>query len=256
MKYCYAAIILLYFLSYKLLAQDVHVGIEPFPPLIEENGQGDIISMLTAIEKISDLKFFFHVMNYARAKKELEKQKLDLIGLTPQGYESPEFYYYATDIKWSVDAKVDLYALDKLALNTNNISDHSIGTLRGNADFFSMLLNIPRNKFVEVSSLFQLIKMLEKKRLDVITFERASTMSTLNELKIPHVFYKRVAKIPASFAVNKTTKGLALKKKIDLLLRNINTNQYFKAYQYYQALPDTGKVMPNRSKPLQDLVTY
>jgi hypothetical protein len=37
--------------------------------------------MFKVIEKISGLKFY--IMNYARAKKELKKQSLDMTGLTP-----------------------------------------------------------------------------------------------------------------------------------------------------------------------------
>ncbi|PKI14156.1 hypothetical protein [Colwellia sp. 12G3] len=136
MKLAYCIFSLLLCLSTTANAQDIHIGVEPFPPIVNENGQGYAIDMFKAIEKISDLKFHFHIMNYARAKKELQKQSLDMIGLTPQGFETKSFYQYAEDINWSVTAKVDLFALDKKYFNTQLLPAQSIGTLRGNADFF------------------------------------------------------------------------------------------------------------------------
>jgi polar amino acid transport system substrate-binding protein len=239
-------ILLLIYFSVEVNAQDVHIGLEPFPPIVNEDGQGYAIDMFKAIEVISDLKFHFHIMNYARAKKELQKQSLDMIGLTPQGYETKDFYQYSEDINWSVTAKVDLFTLEKKYFNIQLLPKQSIGTLRGNADFFSELLNIPRDKFIEISSLTQLTKMLQRKRLKIITFERASTMTTIKKLDISGVYYKKVAEIPASFAVYKNNKGLKLKAKIDRLLSQVKSKSYFLSYFKYQKLTDTGLITPKK----------
>lgn len=239
-------ILLLIYFSVEVNAQDVHIGLEPFPPIVNEDGQGYAIDMFKAIEVISDLKFHFHIMNYARAKKELQKQSLDMIGLTPQGYETKDFYQYSEDINWSVTAKVDLFTLEKKYFNIQLLPKQSIGTLRGNADFFSELLNIPRDKFIEISSLTQLTKMLQRKRLKMITFERASTMTTIKKLDISGVYYKKVAEIPASFAVYKNNKGLKLKAKIDRLLSQVKSKSYFLSYFKYQKLTDTGLITPKK----------
>jgi len=244
MKLAKRIITLLICLSVKVTAQDVHVGLEPFPPIVNEDGQGYAVDMFKAIEVISDLKFHFHIMNYARAKKELQKQSLDMIGLTPQGHETKNFYQYAQDINWSVTAKVDLFTLDKKYFNIPLLPKQSIGTLRGNADFFSEVLNIPRDRFIEISSLTQLTKMLQRKRLKIITFERASTMTTLEKLDITGVYYKKVAEIPASFAVYKNSKGQELKAKIDKLLAQVKSKSYFLSYFKYQKLTDTGLIIP------------
>ena len=228
--------------------QDIHVGLEPFPPIVQEDGKGYAVDMFKAIEQISDITFHYHIMNYARAKKELKKQSLDMIGLTPQGYEAKEFYQYAEDISWSVTAKVDLFTLNKKYFNTQALPKQSIGTLRGNADFFSELLNIPRDKFIEVSSLAQLAQMLQRERLNVITFERASTMSTIEKYGITGVYYKKVAEIPASFAVYRNSTGKKLKAKIDKLLAKVKSNDYFSAYFDYQDLADTGQLIPLKGK--------
>lgn len=243
MKLTYSLFALLFCLSKAVNAQDIHIGVEPFPPIITENGTGYAIDMFKAIEAISDLKFHFHVMNYARAKKELKNNNLDIIGLTPKGYESADFYQYAEDLQWSISSKVDLFTLSTEYLNVMALPEQSIGTLRGNADFFSELLEIPRNKFVEVSSLAQLIQMLERKRLNVITFERAATMSTLKKFNVANVYYQNVAQIPASFAVHNSDSGRKLKEKVDSLLKLIKSNYYFAAYFRYQNLADNGKVI-------------
>ena len=68
--------------------EEIKVGVEPFPPLINENGTGYAIDMLKEIEKQSDLKFQISFMPYNRAKSELKNGSVDLIGLTPQGKET------------------------------------------------------------------------------------------------------------------------------------------------------------------------
>ena len=240
MKSAYCLFTLLLYVSLDTRAQDIHIGIEPFPPILTENKEGYAIDMFKAIESISDLKFHFHVMNYARAKIELKKNNLDMIGLTPKGYETADFYQYAEDLHWSVTAKVDLFSQDKKYFNTQALPAQSIGTLRGNADFFSELLHIPRDKFIEISSLPQLIQMLERKRLNVITFERAATMLTLEDFDVTNVYYKKVAEIPASFAVRKNESGKKLKAKIDSFLSKIKSSHYFTDYFQYQNLADSG----------------
>jgi len=243
MKLAYVIFALLFCLVKGVNAQDIHIGVEPFPPIITEDGTGYAMDMFKAIEAISELKFHFHVMNYARAKKELKNGTLDIIGLTPKGYEAAEFYQYAEDLQWSIPAKVDLFTLSTEHLNIKTLPEHSIGTLRGNANFFSELLDIPRNKFIEVSSLPQLVQMLDRQRLNVITFERAATMSTLNKFNVTDVYYQNVADIPASFAVQNNKSGKKLKEKVDSLLRLIKSNHYFTSYFRYQNLPDNGIVI-------------
>jgi polar amino acid transport system substrate-binding protein len=83
MKFTVNIVALLLCLSLNAYTQDIHIGLEPFPPIVNENSQGYAVDMFKVIEKISGLKFHFHIMNYARAKKELKKQSLDMTGLTP-----------------------------------------------------------------------------------------------------------------------------------------------------------------------------
>jgi polar amino acid transport system substrate-binding protein len=222
------------------LAEDIHVGIEPFPPAITNDRRGHAIDMFKAIEKISDLKFHFHVMNYARAKKELKNKKLNMIGMTPQGYETPSFYQYAQDLDWNLNVSVDLFSFDKKFFNIQKLPLHSIGTLRGNANFFSELLHIPREKFIEVTELSHLANMLKLGRLNVIVFERVSVILTFQELNIKNVYYQQFGTIPASFAVRKDDNGNKLKNKLDSLLQKIDSESFYEPYYKYKQLLKSG----------------
>ncbi len=225
-----------------LFAQTINVGFEPFPPMITEHGKGHVINMLHIIENNSDLKFNIEIMTYARAKLALKNNKLDLIGLTPQQLETNEFYSYGQDLSWSIAAQVDIFSLKGEPIDIAKIPDTSIGTLIGNADFFSELLDIPREKFVEVTSLNQLIKMLAKGRLKLATFERIAMMSTIKRLKIKTIYYQKYGVIQASMAVANNAKGLALKNKLDKLLNKLNINFEFQQIIDYRNLPDSGVV--------------
>jgi polar amino acid transport system substrate-binding protein len=232
--------------TYAKEYQQIDVAFEPFPPLINEDGSGLVIDMLNSLEQSSKLHFNFHLMTYARAKHELKNNRVKVIGLTPQNYETSDFYQYAQDLKWNISANVDFFSLDKSNFDTDKLADKSIGTLMGNADFFSVLLNIPRNKFIEVSSLEQLAKLLSLKRLSVVVFERVSMMKTINKIALEHVYYKKFILIAASLAVANNEEGNKLKKELDDLIDNIDNNDYFSEYFKYLNLPDQGTVLVNK----------
>jgi polar amino acid transport system substrate-binding protein len=250
-------ILLLSLFSFKILANhtDILVGLEPFPPLVNEDGSGFVVNMLNAAQENSTLNFSYQVMTYARAKKELKNQRIDMIGLTPKDSETQDFYQYAQELTWHFDTTVDLYSTSPKNFYLDNLPDHSIGTLIGNADFFAELAQVPRNKFIEVSSLTQLIMMMARGRLKVILFERVAMMSTIEELQnnlrtqVPSefnstdgrqtIYYKKFKIIAASLAVAKSDAGIHLKKQLDELLTG-NTSHFFKEIAPYANLPDTG----------------
>ena len=226
----------------SVIAQELIIGIEPFPPIFYENGGGLGINLFNAIQRNSDLTFEFNRMTYARAKKELKKNHLDIIGLIPKGLESKEFYQYALELDWSFNNDVDIYSLDKKYLSIENIPKASIGTLLGNADFFAEVLNIPREKFFEVSSLKHLVQMLKRQRLYAIVFERVSTMSTIKTHLSNTVYYRFLENIPATFAVQNTEQGRKLKVTLDSYMRQQVTNNTFKRDNYYHNLPSEGQI--------------
>ena len=224
-------------------AQIVRVGLEPFPPLITEEGKGYSVEMLRAIEQESDLKFQIEIMPYNRARIELKEGKLDMIGHTPQGEETTEFYGYAQELNWGIGGRTDIYGMDKdLILHGDLKSIKPIGTPRGNEEFFSNLFGIPLANF-HTGNLDNLIPMLKLKRIDAFIFERASTMSTINKLMIKDVYYRMINdSLRASFAVRKDEQGNILKKKLDDLITRTDTPKIYSGYYHFLNMPKEGKV--------------
>lgn len=231
-------------ISYTALAnsQEVKVGFEPFPPLINEDGSGIAISLLDAIAQKTQLSFNVELMTYDRAKKNLREEQLDLIGITPKGYESEQFYQYANELSWSFTTTLDLYTTDNAILDLTTIQNQSIGTLEGNAEFLAEVTQIPYEKFIEVSSLNQLGVMLMKGRLNVAIFERVSMMTTLRKLGLPPIYYKKLTTIPASLAVQNNEAGKALKSVIDDTLAQMETAIYLEHFYHFNKLADSGVV--------------
>jgi polar amino acid transport system substrate-binding protein len=81
-------------------------------------------------------------MTYGRAKKDLESKRLKLIGLTPYKLETKGFYEYGGELNWHIDTHVDFFSLNKDFFNIEQLPDGSIGTLIGNAEFFSTMSTI------------------------------------------------------------------------------------------------------------------
>jgi polar amino acid transport system substrate-binding protein len=242
LRICSLAII---FITYSQLSysKEIDVGFEPFPPLINEDGSGLVVDMLNTLAASKNLHFNFHIMTYGRAKKDLQSELLKLIGLTPYRLETQEFYQYGVELNWHIDTQVDFFSLNKDYFNIEQLPDGSIGTLIGNAAFFSEIINVPVIKFVEVSSLEQLVKMLALGRLSVILFERVSTMSTIKTLSIEHIYYKKMGIVPASLAVSNTTEGNILKKQLDSVLLNLDNQEFFSDFINYTSMSDSGKVI-------------
>ena len=217
-------------LTCSLFSREVKVGLEVFSPLINNSKAGYTIDLLRAIEKNSDLKFKIKIMTYGRAKRELKNGRVDLIGHTPKGYESKEFYEYAEDLDWEIPTSSDMFVIDKKYLNINNLRKSRVGTLLGNADFLAESFNIPRELFFEVKNITQLVMMLKLKRLDAIVFERISVTQIVKEQRIPKVFYKQIVTIPIGFAVLKSDKNSSLKKKLDSIIRKLNHYEIYNKY--------------------------
>lgn len=225
-------------------AEIIKVCVEPFPPLINENGTGYSITLLKEIEKITDLSFDIIVVPYSRAKRQLENNEADLIGHTPHGKETREFYVYAQELDWSLPTISDIYAMKQEIVNREPLSSiNVIGTPRGNKEFFSEFMAIPMEKFYE-GKLDNLLKMMNDNRIEAFIFERASTIETLKKLKIEGVYYKKIDTIGASFAMRNDTHGQILKEKMDNTIKKLNIKHIYKNYDVYTNLPAKGMVHP------------
>lgn len=234
-----------FFISYSQLSYswEIDVGLEPFPPLINEDGSGLVVDMLNTVSSRENLQFNFHIMTYGRAKRDLESRRVKLIGLTPYQLETQAFYEYATELNWHINTYVDIFALNKDCFNIEQLPDGSIGTLIGNAEFLAEIVNVPVIKFVEVSNLEQLVKMLALGRLNVILFERMSTMSAIKALNIENIYYKKMGIVPASLAVANTKEGLRLKSQLDSVLDDLDNNEFFSGFINYTSMHDSGTVI-------------
>jgi len=215
---------------------------EPFPPFVNEQGSGLTIDMLHAIEDISDLVFDIQIMTYARAKHQLENNRIDIIGHTPKNLETPEFYLYAQELDWIIDTTADIFSFERQNFDLGKLKKGRIGTTLGNADFFAKQMNISRDKFIQTSTMRQLVDMFIKRRIDVLVFERVSVMTLLQEQKVTGVYFQSIGKVPASLGVYKSASGDKLKKKLDELIKKLPLDDIFSGYLKYTSLPKTGKV--------------
>jgi len=169
-------------------------------------------------------------MSYARAKRELELGRIDMMGHTPKTFEQSSFYEYAQELEWEIPTFSALFVKDKKYFDVENIRNQRIGTLLGNVGFFAELLGMEEYKFTEVRSIRQLVLMLEKDRLDAIVFESVAIKSSIENLKIDNIHDKMLFMIPISFAVSKNIKGNKLKKELDYIIKNIN---YYAIYRKF-----------------------
>ena len=223
-------------------AETLTVGLEPFPPFINEQGHGYSVDMFKEIEKISDLTFDIKIMTYARAKHELKSNRLDIAGHTPKGLETKSFYHYGVELDWQIATTSDLFSFDKRYFDIAQIKSQRIGTTTGNAGFLAEQLGIAEYLFIEVATLNQLVEMFIKRRIDVLLFERSSIMTLLQEKKAQNVYYQTIGLVPASIAVSLDKKGLKLKRKLDGLIKQLDHQKIFSGYFKYADLPEKGKV--------------
>jgi len=227
---------------FSCLAEKINVAMEPFPPFVNAEGTGLTIDMLHAIEKISDLTFDIEIMTYARAKHQLKNQRIHIVGHTPKNLETDEFYLYAQELNWMIDATSDIFTFERKFFDLSILRKGRIGTTTGNADFFAKQMKIPRDKFIQTATLRQLVDMLLKRRIDVLVFERVSVMTLFQEKKMSGVYYQSIGKVPASFAVYKNSDGEKLKEKLDKLIKQLPLETIFAGYLQHAHLPESGKV--------------
>lgn len=222
-------------------AAPIRVYLEPLPPLVNADGTGLTVDMLHGVEKTIGRTFDIHIVSYARAKYQLRNGHADLIGHTPVGKETPEFYRYARELDWQVITKADLFSLDTNKVNGDQWRKDLIGTPLGNAAFLARMSGLPVANFVQ-SSLPNLVQMLARGHIPVLFFERASTMTTLVRMGVKGVHYRNLYTVPAGLAVARTPAGLALKKRLDAALETEPMPPSFVRYRRIINLPDQGMV--------------
>lgn len=107
---------------------------------------------------------------------------------------------------------------------------------------FSETLDIPLEKFIEVASLEQLVKMMAKKRLKAIVFERYSVITSIQRYIKQPIYYRFLTIVPATLAVTNTEKGQALKQLLDRYIKEVTAVTPFQRQGNYHTLPTQGQV--------------
>ena len=227
----------------EVFAREVVVGLEPLPPLITNEKTGLTIDLLRQIEKHSELSFTIHILPYNRAKRNLKTGAIQLMGHTPYQVETQEFYSFAQELDWSLQTMTDLYALTPEKLQPAYYKHQgTIGTPRGNEEFFAELYDIPLKNFFPYGDIKSLLKMLNAKRIDLFLFERASSMTAIKSINLPRVYYRQIDSIPVSMAVQKNPAGKELKRIIDTTIQRLDQDRIFADYLRYRDMPSSGVI--------------
>lgn len=222
------------FLHSQLQAKEtLRVGLEIAAPLIQKDGKGILNRLLRELEQKSGYEFSIEYMTYGRALVELQKGRLDLIGITPTGNETKGFYEYAVDLDWSFVTHNIIFYKEKNQHKTS-LNDFALfGTLPGNEAFMAEMLGLDISRF-HGGPLKSLFKMLEKGRLDAVIFESISSITTLKEMNLKGLLYKKVNQLNGGFSLSKS-KPMVL-KKLNSTLNAIDTQKYFKPIKVVQKL--------------------
>ncbi len=220
----------------------IRVGLEETPGLLEANGEGILDKALKEVaKKVKLFNFSFTYLSYLRAKVELEKGNLDLIGLTPKGHEVKEFYKFAKELKWELNTNLILFCSSKKALLLKN--SEKVGSPSGNEDFIARSLN-HKVGFFESGSLKSLIMRLHKKRIPCIAFEEISTLKMAKDIGIKKLYYKKIGSINASFAFRKGPLSKDMVKEMEKALAKIDWNEYLRNVVRIPVSQSTGVIKP------------
>lgn len=215
-------------------------GLEPFPPLINEDGTGLSVTWLRALAAAAGYRLQVELMPYSRGQLALRTGQIDLLGHVPLGRETERFYLTAAELDWFVPTKLDVFALRPEMLAADRLAQLRIGTPHGNSAFISLLTGIPEANFYE-ASLEQCVRMLQQGRVGALIFERASVMTQLQNAGFDApVYYRLVEEIPAGFAVHRSRSGL--QRDLNAAVDEAAHTAIFHAYGEFLALPDHGRV--------------
>lgn len=217
----------------------LRVGLEPFPPLIADDGTGYSVDWLRALAREAGMTLRISIVPYSRAKAGLKNGKLDLIGHTPVGMETQDFYTYAAELNHRVATKLDAFSLGKQVLDSANFEGKSIGTPYGNAKFIAETIDLPQSQFVE-APLPNLVHMLLAGRITTIVFERASVVSHIPKETDTTIHYRLIAQIDAGFAVRRDRPQLL--KQLNEASQRVDTANIYRAYSNLLGWPDRGTV--------------
>ncbi|WP_227545916.1 substrate-binding periplasmic protein [Marinobacter fonticola] len=219
----------------------LRVGLEPLPPLINENRTGYSIEWLQAVAEEAGMALHIRIMPYSRAKVALITGQVDLIGHTPRGLETGGFYDDAVELNHRVPTKMDAFALTPAELDFEEGWMELVGTPFGNSAFIADLTGVTRDRFVE-ASLTRIVNMLVAGRVHAVVFERMSVVTQLHHQASKPVYYRLVKEIDAGFAVRKDND--ALLKRLNAAAQRIDAEKIYAPYENVLDWPDRGTIEP------------
>ena len=217
------------------------VGLELFPPLVNDNRTGYSVEWLQAVADEAGMTLSIRMMPYSRAKVALMAEQIDLIGHTPYGLEADRFYDYAAELDHRVPTKMDAFALSPSELDFEAGYMELIGTTFGNSAFIADLTNVSRDRFVE-ASLTRIVNMLLAGRLHTVVFERMSVVTQLRHQARQPVYYRLVRQIDAGFAVRRDDE--ALLERLNAAAERVDAETIYKPYIDLLNWPDRGTIVP------------
>lgn len=217
----------------------LRAGLEPFPPLINEDKTGYSIQWLRALADEAGMTLKLRIMPYSRAKLALKAGQVDLVGHTPFGLETKQFYEYAVELEQQVTTKMDAFSPVPENLGAESLHRQRIGVPFGNAAFIAELTGVPERQFAE-ASLARVVQMMMAGRVEVVVFERASVFSQLRHFEAGDIHYRLVKQIDAGFAVAREDQ--ALLEKLNAAARRIDTTGVYQSYSAILDWPDQGQV--------------
>ncbi len=219
----------------------LRVGLEPFPPLIREDGSGYSIEWLEAVADRAGFKLQVSTMPYSRAKLLLSAGDLDLIAHTPHGLETGNFYEYAKELEHTVPTRMDAFSLDEPVLPKNSESTYVIGTPFGNADFLHELLPEGNFRIIE-GALPNLVSMMLAGRIDAVAFERIAVVSEMRKQTDRLIHYRKVEDIDAGFAIRRDDTHLL--ESLNQASTELDDTSIYQDYSNQLQWPDTGILLP------------
>lgn len=193
-------------------AEKFVIGLEEAPPLIQRDGKGVLNLILEEIEKKTPYDFTYEYVSYGRAIKMLKSGAVDLIGMTPVGLETDEFYKFAVDVDFNFKTHNYLFTRNELR-NYESLNEFKLlGTLPGNEDFIAEAYGLKKSQFI-VGSFEALFKMLEKDRIQGVIFEAITTHYFIRKNNIKDIYSRVAGDVIAGFSMNKKSKKFEIINK-------------------------------------------
>ena len=240
---------------YAASAKTLRVMLEPFPPIIAEDGTGPYVDLLREAGEAMGVEVSITMGAYVRAKRALNEGNVDVIGLVPVGDEVDDFYTYGHELSFTLPAPCDLYVANKNMLDRPEIL--TVGVPSGNEVFASLVTGIPVENFYPHNDLKGLVKMLLSGRVDALWFARVPVVLALADVggrlffqQLPH----RAMRV--GLATQNTPEGRALGRQLEAVLSAIEPKIRLQEYYALVTQSAPGDIVESASIPASGVLDF